>query len=128
MRKPFEHGSCVEVPDVGAAHDVKTEGTEYAKIDGGIHLFHEPGCFTFSADSTVYGERTDQALHQKLARKRENDRVEATECNILRTFTIHNRTARSFRGLGVREENGGVHRVRRGRVDRICEKENRHYY
>jgi len=102
MRKPFEHGSCVEVPDIGAAHNVKTEGTEDGKIDGGIHLLHEPGRFALSADSAVPGQRTDQTLHQKLARERENNRVEAAECNILRTFTVLNRTARSFRRLGIR--------------------------
>lgn len=119
MGKPFEHGSCIKVPDVGAAHNVKTEGTEDGKIDGGIHLLHEPGRFTLSADSTECGQRTDHALHQKLTRERENDRVKAAESNILRTFTVHNRTARSFRRLGIREEDGGVHRIRRRWVDRI---------
>lgn len=75
----FKHRGRVEVPNVGATHDIETKRAEYGKVDGRIHLLHEPSRFAFSANPTIYGERTDQALHEEFTSEREHDCIEGAK-------------------------------------------------
>ena len=128
VRESLKHGSRVEVPDIRPAHDIETERTENAKVDCRVYLFHKPCRLAFAANSAPDRERPDQSLHQKLPSERQNNRVERDKRNILRPFSVHDRTARGLRGLRIREENGAVHRVGLCRVDQVQrQQENQHH-
>lgn len=123
MRETFKHGSRVEVPDVGPAHDIEAKRTKNAKVDRRVHLLHEPCRLAFTTNTAPNRERPDQALHQEFTRERQNNRVKRDKRNILGAFSVHSRTARGLRGLRIRQENSAVHRVGFRRVDQVQRKQ-----
>lgn len=81
----------------------------------------------------MYGDRADEALHEKFAREGEDDDVEAHEGNVGETFAVVRRYVgiiagmggyqRVAAGKGVAEEESAVERVGFGGIDGV-EKEN----
>jgi hypothetical protein len=70
MRESLEHGGRVEVPNIRPAHDIQPKWTKDTKVKRSVDLLHEPGGLTLSPDSAPHGQRTDDLLHDKLARER----------------------------------------------------------
>ena len=111
MGESLEHGGCVEVPDGGALHHEQTEWSEYSKVDGCVHLLHEPRGLSLSTDTTPNSEWTNHLLHDKLARERQHNGVEGHESDILLSLSVHDWATGCLWGLRVREEDGAVHGV-----------------
>lgn len=127
MREPLEHGGGVEIPDVGLAHHVQTEGTEDAEVHGRVHLFHEPRGLTLAADPAGNSHGSNHALHYELPSKGQNNHVERDESNVLGAFSVHDRTVGGRRSLGIGQEDRAVHRVGRSRVHGVRgEKDDQH--
>lgn len=119
VREPLEHGRGVEVPDIRPAHDVQTERAEDRKVHGRVDLFHEASDLGLGADPAVDRPRADDPLHQEFAREGQEDGVEGDEGEVLLALAIHDRLTRVARFATVRQEDGAMHRIGRGRVDGI---------
>lgn len=88
IRKRLVHAGSVEIPDRGAIHDIQAIGTESPEVEGGVHLFHEAILFRAGAKLEPAGEGPEDALHDKLAGKGEDDNVESDKSEIFAAFAI----------------------------------------
>lgn len=121
--KALEHCCGIEIPDVGSAHDPKTERTKDGKIHGSIHLLHETCNLSLSPNVTVKRPWPDHSLHQEFTGERENHGVKSDKCKILLSFAVHHRFARIFRFAGVGQEKRGVQWICFGGIYRVCGEE-----
>lgn len=119
MRKAFEHGSGVKIPDIRLLHDIQPIRTKDTKVNRCVDLLHEPRHLGLALDSAVFPPRPNDAPHEKLACEREHDGVESHERKILGTLAVHHRSPGGLRFLSVGEEDGVVQRVRLGGVHRV---------
>lgn len=125
VRETLKHGIRVEIPDGRATHDVQAKGTENGKVDGRVELLHESGLFCFSLDAQTDGQRTDHALHEKLAREAQDDGVEGDKSEISLSLAILNWLA----GRGVErvgEKDAVVEGVRGRGVDSVEGEDQKH--
>lgn len=88
IRKRLVHAGGVEIPNRGAIHDKQAIGTKNTEVDGGVHLLHEAILFRAGAKLEPAGERPEDALHDKLAGKGEDDNVESDKSEIFAAFAI----------------------------------------
>lgn len=119
VREILEHSSGVEVPDIRTLHHVQAEWAEDTEVDGRVDLLHKASGLSLALDTTVYRQRPDQLLHDEFSGKREHHGVEGDKRDILLAFAVHGGTAGVFGRLRVGEEDRAMHRIRRGRIDRI---------
>ena len=117
MRKPFKHRSRIEVPQRALLHHIQTKGTENPKVYCGIGLLHEARLLGSFGDSIPYGQGTEDALHHKLPREREEDGVEADKGEIGLAFPIHVRAAGVGWAERIRKEDALVKRILRTWAD-----------
>lgn len=76
VREILKHGSRVEVPHRGAAHDVQTERTVNAKVESGIKLLHKSRLLCPTLNAQANGQWSNHALHEELAGEAEYNGVE----------------------------------------------------
>ena len=113
------HAVRVEVPDGGAAHDVHAGGTQDAKVDGRVHLLHVAGLLAARLEAVPLGHRTQDLLHDELAREGQDDGVEGDEGDVPETLAILGDFVGARDGQLVRQEDEVVDRVALGRVERV---------
>jgi len=89
--KTLEHARGAKVPHGAPTHDINPQRPEDAKIDGRVELLHEPRLLGPTLDPQPHRDRPDHALHQELAREREDDRVEEDKCKIAAAFAVLDR-------------------------------------
>lgn len=127
MREAFVHSRGVEIPHRCSAHNIQPEWSVYSEIHGGVKLLHEPGLLGPRLDATADRNRPDEALHEELAREREDDGIEADEGKVASTFAILDGCSGVCARLsreGVREKNCGGERILGRRVGEV-ERENK---
>jgi len=90
VRKALVHGRGVEVPDWRPRHDVQTKRPEQDEVKSGIKLLHETGLLGTGLDAVRNSNGLDYPLHDELARKGENDYIEADKGDIQTTLAILN--------------------------------------
>lgn len=88
IRKRLVHAGGVEIPNRGAIHDIQAIGTRNTEVDGGVHLFHEAILLRAGAKMEPAGEGPEDALHDKLAGKGEDDNVESDKSEIFAALAI----------------------------------------
>jgi hypothetical protein len=82
VRIGLVHAARVKVPDGCARHDVHAGGTKKGKVDSRVHLLHEAGLLAPRAHSTPARHRSQQLVHDELAREGQQDGVEGNKSNI----------------------------------------------
>jgi hypothetical protein len=111
MRKSFEHGRSVEVPERAFRHNIESKGAEDGEIECCIYLLHESPLLCAAFYPTFYRRWADESLHHKLPGKTEDHGVKCHEGNIRLTLAIHIRAPWIVWTQWVGEENGFVKRI-----------------
>lgn len=88
IREGFVHARSVEIPDWRAIHDPQAVGTENAKVQSGVCLFHESVLFRARVQLEPARKGPKNALHDELAREGKNDNVKGDEREVLSPFAI----------------------------------------
>ncbi len=88
VREVLVHGTRVEVPHGGAAHDEHARGPQDAKVEGRIHLFHVPGLLGAGLEPVPAGHGLQDLLHDELAGEGEHNGVEGDEGDVPETLAI----------------------------------------
>ena len=117
------HACGVEVPDRRPRHDIQPQGTKNDKVHGCVGLLHESVLLCTGANAVGDCDWADDALHEKLSGKGENDDVEGHEGKVFGSFIIIGRSIRGVDGVGryermvlwegIGKEDGAVERVGR---------------
>ena len=119
VREVFVEGACVEIPNRRPAHDVHACGPQDAKVDGRVHLLHVAGLLAARLEAVPLGHRTQDLLHDELAREGQDDGVEGDEGDVPETLAILGDFVGARDGQLVRQEDEVVDRVALGRVDGV---------
>ena len=88
MRESLIHARGIEIPHRRASHHVQPQRSENGEVHSRVGLFHEAILFCAGADAIVKREGADEALHEKLSGKRQDDNVEGDKGEVARTFAI----------------------------------------
>lgn len=127
--KALVHARRVEIPHGAAAHDPEAKGPVETKVQGRVGLLHEPALLGAALDAARNRDGADEALHAELARKAQDDDVEANKGEVARALAVVcGRIGIGADGRGdkgvvawerVREEQTGGDGVRGVRVDKV---------
>ncbi len=115
VREALVHANGVKVPDRRPTHDPDSKRPVYRKVEGRIRLFHEARLLIPVPDAETYSDRSDEALHAKLAREAQDDDVETDKSEIAAAFAVVRWTVRV--GAYIFGDEGVVARERVGQEE-----------
>jgi hypothetical protein len=122
VRESLVHGRGIKIPHGCPAHNIQSEGAIDGKIHGCVELLHESGLLGARLDAPADGKRSDESLHEELAREGEDDGVEGNEGEVACALAILDGRGGVCARLSrerVREEEGGGEGVLGRRIDEV---------